>query len=375
MQDLKILIVEDDPTNQTILKQLLVKYQLVVTDRGEEALELAGDAPDLIILDINLPGIDGYETCLRLREMDATHTTPIIFLSSYSSLDDRLEAYGAGGNDYVTKPFDLLELKAKIDLYANNIGKQRELGEELESSHGLLMDVQTSSSKLQSINRFTQATLFCHDIEMLYTHFFKAARELDLGCVLQIHSSDGTETRASDGGISKLEHEILEMSANVERIHSFGKDRALFRWGHATLLTRKVGDMIDTLAILMDALEAGIKSVDTEARLLQQVEQLEEQNTLLRNRTSELFKLMNTSLKDAILSLGLVAALDLEDEDYLSDLIDSFSKQIDGELQTLKENNHVISSLIGELRTPPPELLQLMEEIPDDEEDDGVLLF
>ncbi len=373
MQPLKLLIVEDDVSSQVILKGLLSDFQLTIVGSGEEAIEQAVNCPDLIILDINLPGINGYETCQQLRNTEQTHNTPVVFLSSYSSLDDRLEAYGVGGNDYVTKPYDVVELRTKIIKYSDSILRQRETVQEVESSHDLLMEVQTSAAKLQSISRFIQATLFCHDIDSLFTHFFKTAREIDVACVLQIHSLDGTETRSTDGGISKLEQEILQMSTNVAHIHSFGNDRAIFRWNHATLLTRKVGDMIDTLAIFMDALEAGIKAVDTESRLLRQVEQLEEQNTLVRNRVAELFGLMNTGLRDAILSLGLVAALDIEDEDHLSDLIDGYSQRIDTELQALKENNHVIQELVSELRTPPPELQGLMEDTGED--DSGIVLF
>lgn len=372
-QPIKLLIVEDDISSQVILKGLFSDFPLAIAGSGEEAIAQAIESPDLIILDINLPGINGYETCQRLRKMEQTRTTPIVFLSSYSSLDDRLEAYGVGGNDYVTKPYDVVELRTKIVKYSDNILRQRKLDQELQSSHGLLMGVQTSAAKLQSISRFIQATLFCHDIDALFAHFFKTAREVDVGCVLQIHSASGTETRSSDGSISKLEQEILEMSSKVERIYSFGHDRAIFHWNHATLLTRKVGDMIDTLAIFMDALEAGIKSVDTESRLLAQVEQLEQQNTLVRNRVTELFRLMNTSLKDAILSLGLVSALDIEDEDRLSDLIDSFSKQIDSELQDLKQNNHLIQALVADLRIPPPELQDLMDDTGED--DSGIVLF
>ena len=370
-----ILIVEDDPTQQVILKQVLGKYELSIAGSGEEGVELSSATEhDLIILDINLPGIDGYETCRQLREAENTRKTPIIFLSSYTSLDDRLEAYGSGGNDYITKPFDLLELKAKIDLYSNAITQHQTLSHEVASSHSLLMEVQTSASKLQTINRFVQATLFCHDVDMLFAHFFKAAKELDLGCVWQIHTAGGTDTRSSDGGISKLEQEILDMSGNLSRIHSFGKDRAIYRWGRATLLTRKVGDMIDTLAIFMDALEAGVKAVDTESKLLQKVSQLEQENDELRKRISSRFKQMNEGLQNAIISLGMVVSLDIEEEDKLSELIEGYAKEIDKELNGLKQNNTAISELVSELRTPPEELKELMN-IDENEDDGGILLF
>ncbi len=166
---MKLLIVEDDSTSQMILKSMLSKHALSVVDSGEAGVEAARDGPDLVILDINLPGIDGYETCRRLREMEPTRAVPIIFLSSFTELEDRLEAYGAGGNDYISKPFDVTELHTKIALYAQNVERQQATNRELKTSHGLLTEIQTSSAKIQSISRFIQATLFCHDVDALFS--------------------------------------------------------------------------------------------------------------------------------------------------------------------------------------------------------------
>ncbi len=369
MPSIKLLIVEDDATSQLMLKGMLKEHTLMIVDSGEVGIEAAQEAPDLIILDINLPGIDGYETCRQLRKIEQTRATPIIFLSSYTALEDRLKAYGAGGNDYINKPFDATELHTKIKLYS----AQQQASQELANSHDMLIGLQTSAAKIQSISRFIQATLFCHDIDMLFQHFFRTAREIEVGCVLQIHAADMIDTRSSDGTISTLEREILELSSGMQRIHAFGQDRAIFRWNHATLLTRKVGDMIDTIALFMDALEAGIKSVESESKLLKRVATLEAQNTLVRDRVSDTFKVMQISLKDAILSLGIASVLDINDEDRLNDLIDGFSIQIDAELQTLVDNNNIMKALITELRTPPPELQALMNSASN--KGDGIELF
>jgi len=372
---MKLLIVEDDATSQLMLKTMLGEHELTIVNSGEAGIEAAAQQPDMVILDINLPGIDGYETCRQLRNMEQTQTTPILFLSNYKALEDRLQAYGAGGNDYISKPFDITELTTKINLHSKLVAKQQEVDQQLDSSHKMLIDIQTSAAKLQSISRFIQATLFCHNIDTLFKHFFKTANELGVACILKIDGSSGTEMRSSNGvEISTLEQEILYMSRAIERIHSFGQDRAIFHWGHATLLTRNVGDMIDTLALFMDALEAGIKAVGSESRLLQQVEDLEARNTQVRHRVTDLFALMNSDLRDAILSLGLTAALDLEDEDRLEALINGFSKRIDNELQTLGDNNQIMKQLIEELRTPPPELQDLMD-ISSESENDGAMLF
>ncbi len=365
-----LLIVEDDVTSQLILKGMLAKYALTIVDSGEAAIEAAVDAPDMVILDINLPGMDGYETCCRLRSMEQTCAVPILFLSSYTDLEDRLHAYGVGGDDYISKPFDVTELLTKIELHGKSLEQKQKIAQDLANSHSMLMGLQTTTAKIQSISRFIQSTLFCHDTDMLFQRFFKTAREIDVGCVLQIQTANGVETRASSGDISALEREILELSSTMDRIHSFGHDRAIFRWGRATLLTRTVGDMIDTIALFMDALEAGIKSVESESNLLSQVENLGIQNSLVRDKVTDLFKLMNSELKETILSLGLIS-LDQDEEDRLHDVIDGFSLRIDAELKTLGDNNHVMEQLINELRTPPPELQALMEEGSDEDDEDG----
>lgn len=115
----KILIVDDNPTNVAILEEILEEeYSLETALCGEEALEIALDfRPALILLDIMMPGIDGYETCRRLRETQQLRATKIIMVSARSSLQERLQGYEAGADDYVVKPFDEQELLAKVRVY------------------------------------------------------------------------------------------------------------------------------------------------------------------------------------------------------------------------------------------------------------------
>jgi signal transduction histidine kinase len=115
----KILIVDDNPTNLVILEAMLGgDYQLLIATSGEEALAMAsGFSPDLILLDIMMPGIDGYETCRRIRANPALRHTKIIMVSSKSRVAERLQGYEAGADDYVTKPFEREELLAKLQVY------------------------------------------------------------------------------------------------------------------------------------------------------------------------------------------------------------------------------------------------------------------
>jgi DNA-binding response OmpR family regulator len=113
----KILIVEDDIDLAEMLNAYfsVQGYQVVSLAWGEEAVNQAvDDPPALVLLDIHLPDIDGFEVCRRLRESHITRNVPILFLTERSERDDRLHALEMGVVDYITKPFDIQELRLRV---------------------------------------------------------------------------------------------------------------------------------------------------------------------------------------------------------------------------------------------------------------------
>jgi EAL domain-containing protein (putative c-di-GMP-specific phosphodiesterase class I)/CheY-like chemotaxis protein len=113
----KILVVDNNRhLRDEIVKVLGLRYQTLTAETGEDALMIAQlEKPDLILLDTELPGMDGFATCQQLKEDEQTAHIPVIFLSAYDMLDDKLRGYEAGGADYMSKPGDPLELNAKIE--------------------------------------------------------------------------------------------------------------------------------------------------------------------------------------------------------------------------------------------------------------------
>ena len=111
-----ILIVDDTPENIDVLTGLLEDFKKKVAINGEKALKIAltGNPPDLILLDIMMPEMDGYEVCRRLRADERTKDVPVIFLTAKTQKDDIVKGFEAGGQDYVTKPFDSRELMERV---------------------------------------------------------------------------------------------------------------------------------------------------------------------------------------------------------------------------------------------------------------------
>ncbi|HVK79949.1 MAG TPA: fused response regulator/phosphatase [Verrucomicrobiae bacterium] len=111
-----MLLVDDAKANLDILVEgLKADHKLSLALNGEQALQNAARTPpDLVLLDIVMPGLDGYEVCRRLRAMPETAEVPIMFLSSLEDVQNKTRGFEAGANDYLTKPFEMLEVKARV---------------------------------------------------------------------------------------------------------------------------------------------------------------------------------------------------------------------------------------------------------------------
>jgi len=125
-----VLIVDDTPANIAILAEHLGSQGLMVmvAQDGEEAVERACFAkPDLVLLDVMMPGIGGFEACRRLKSFPETKDIPVIFMTALSDISDKMTAYSVGGVDYVTKPFHTDEVLARVNAHLSLRAMQREL--------------------------------------------------------------------------------------------------------------------------------------------------------------------------------------------------------------------------------------------------------
>ena len=111
-----ILLVDDSSVNLEILTEALNRYKTITATNGDEAMEIAfsRNKPDLILLDIVMPGLNGYEVCKILKQNEQSKDIPIIFITGQNDSESILKGFEAGAIDYITKPFNILELKARV---------------------------------------------------------------------------------------------------------------------------------------------------------------------------------------------------------------------------------------------------------------------
>jgi Response regulator containing a CheY-like receiver domain and an HD-GYP domain len=117
LSECKVLIVDDTEENIDILIEALGnEYDIAVAMDGETALEsLEEEIPDIILLDIMMPDMDGYEVCRRIKENKQLSKVPIIFSTAMTDIDSKVKGLELGADDYITKPFDILEVKNKVN--------------------------------------------------------------------------------------------------------------------------------------------------------------------------------------------------------------------------------------------------------------------
>jgi DNA-binding NtrC family response regulator len=168
-----ILVVDDTPANIGILLDTLSKagYRVRVASDGESALEqLQYSPPDLVLLDVMMPGMDGFETCRRLRQLPRLEQLPVVFMTALSDTQDKVRAFAAGADDYITKPFQHEEVLARVRVHLTRRElecKLAQLNRELEDRVAsrtaelktALAEVEALKSRLQQENRYLKQEL------------------------------------------------------------------------------------------------------------------------------------------------------------------------------------------------------------------------
>lgn len=157
-----ILVVDDTPANLQLLSGMLKErgYKVRPVPNGQLALQAAKSAlPDLILLDINMPEVDGYEVCAQLKRDERTRDVPVLFISALNETIDKVLAFGVGGVDYITKPFQFEEVDARVAAHL----KMRRLQLDLAARNRELQQSNVELRRLQDL-RDNLTQMIVHDL-------------------------------------------------------------------------------------------------------------------------------------------------------------------------------------------------------------------
>jgi len=337
-----VLAIDDDKIVQKIIRKTLEGEGFAVRSAhdGESGLAAAlENPPQIVLLDVEMPGMNGYQVCEQLVERPEFKHVPIVFLSSHSSLHERMLGYEMGADDYMVKPFQGEELSARLKVLLKYAEQQKELHAQVNAANQTAMQALTTTSELGQAMSFMERSLTFNTINEAALGLLEVTSNLALECRLLVTMESCTCWYPSEEEISPLEKELIEMSDRNQRFHDFGNS-TLVNYPVASLLVtnmplddpERYGRIKDLLPLLLSGLSAKIYALATQDALRKHSDELTHSlarirgslyalgNSMLENRkqSSATLESMIHGLQDDLLRMGL----EEDEEQYLIDRID-----------------------------------------------------
>ena len=368
----KVFAVDDDPMILDIIRAILEPdCQLQLFASAEDCLaQLESETPDLFLLDISLPGLDGYSLCRRIKDDARQHRIPVIFVSSHDTIEERIKGYDAGGEDFIVKPFEPEELLRKFIVAQSIVLNQRSLAGQLEDAELLSSLVMASMDETGILLQFMGKLIAMESAEEIASGLIELMHRYRLDSVVQTRVGNDTQTLSSEGKNLPLEVAVIDHVRDQGRIFEFRR-RSVHNFERVTLMINNLpledpdfcGRLRDHLSVAAQGADSRLKAIQTESlsRRAQEgiLSALEEVgNTIMELReahqhnsvaSSKLVVDLQDTLLDSFYRLGLTDNQEKFLQDMVSDFINQMlallnqGEQTQGALQRL-------SSKLGQLR-------------------------
>ena len=277
----RVLVVDDDSITRTIHRTgLSGQFDVETASSGAQALQICKERlPDLVLLDVMMPEMDGYETCRKLREFT---DIPIIFATANESLEEHLKTFDAGGDDIITKPVvqDILLRKVSLAILRKN--EKQQLKSEKDSLQNMAMNFLSAVGESGVLQKFMQASLTCSTSKDLGKHLVEAIKDFNLECSVLIREGSTTTIWTSHGEPSDMERSILEQSLSMGRIFQF-KQRLVVNYDRVSVIvnnmpleeSEKSGRLRDNITMLAEMTDTLCENVDIRQASFARAEQLQ----------------------------------------------------------------------------------------------------
>lgn len=216
----KVLIIDDEPIfSNTAEKFLSETYQVITATNGKDGLDKANhELPDLILLDLNMPKMSGFEVCKALRENPNTREIPVIIASGAGDRDSRIEAYTQGADDYITKPFTNKELNAQVKSKIRRIKEARG-----EDQHITCGNLQIDSSRMEILvdGKSIEASLTEFNlVRYLVLHKDRAIKREEI--LKEIWKGVAVSSRTIDSHVAALRKKLGAFNYDITSLYGIG---------------------------------------------------------------------------------------------------------------------------------------------------------
>jgi DNA-binding response OmpR family regulator len=275
-----ILIVDDEPLNLEIIKEILEdKYDLCFATNGEDCLRIAPQLqPELILLDISMPGMSGYEVCKQLKGDRRTQDIQVTFVSALDTLADRLAGYEVGGDDYITKPFDTKELLKKVQVALRNKEMQRHLQRNADKAMQTAMTAITSTNEIGVALQFLSASFQCKDLACIARLVVDTVESFGYRCTVQIRTLEEEINETNESTVNPLEVAVIKRISCEDQIIDMGP-RTIINFDNISVLIKgiPVNDpeecerLKENLAVITEGAQMRIGAILAQTRLLNKV--------------------------------------------------------------------------------------------------------
>ncbi|BCG63557.1 MAG: hypothetical protein methR_P1285 [Methyloprofundus sp.] len=381
MTQIDVLAIDDDKFIQKVISKSLTSENMSVrlASDGEAGItEATRVVPDIILLDVEMPGINGYEACDRLRNIKATQKVPIVFLSSHSSLRERMQGYEVGGDDYLVKPFEKEYLLARIKVLLAFQEEKKELRAQYELAQKSAIIAMTGSSELGMAMRFMEKSLAYQSIHELADGILEVLSHLSLDCCIMTIEHEQCFWFSSASATSPLEKELVEMCDKEARFLDFGS-RTIVNYPRTSLLVRNMplddmdryGRVKDLLPILLSAVNSKIHTLGTQEALTKQSTNLLDSFKMIRNSLYFLGKTIVNNRKESTATMHklvqdlnydfLRMGLEENQEEYLLHRIDTAIEEARIEMDAGQEIRQALTYILTNLNTVAGKQEQLFE--------------
>jgi DNA-binding response OmpR family regulator len=267
-----VFVVDDDKTTRLLLGSMLGKqYVVEVFESAESCLDrLAHKQPNLFLLDVGLPGMDGYELCRAIKSLAEARSIPVVFVSGHDDLDAVMAGYDAGGEDYVVKPVDTVILQHKIENLRRIEEDKKLLLGQVKDTDDLATLVLANLDEYAVLIKFLRSLNECGTIQETVEAILRSLAAFHLEGAVQIRLRNFEKTFSKAGENWPLEIAVIKHIRSLDRIFEF-RTHCAYNFEHITILVTNMpvadadlcGRIRDHLAIAAEAADARLMALQS----------------------------------------------------------------------------------------------------------------